>query len=117
MLIGRLCVIQNGERVTKICEQHLQQYNEFCAKLEEHNECKKQIREEQRQSIASHLHDLIDIEHKQLIPIKETISKYREVQSINNSDRWIRESTTYGIGNVLMIQQVRNKWVCSKGRL
>ena len=67
--------------------------------------------------MKSHLRDLIDIEHKQLIPIEEAISKYKEVRDISNSDRWIRESIKHGIGDVLMMQTVKNKWVCSKERL
>ena len=67
--------------------------------------------------MKSHLHDLIDIEHKQLIPIKEAISKYKEVRDISNSDRWIRESIKHGIGDVLMMQKIKNKSVCSKERL
>ena len=62
---------------------------------------------QRRTATISHLHDLIDLEHKQLTPIKEAISKYREIQDISNSDRWIRESIKYGIGNVLMIQKVK----------
>ena len=42
--------------------------------------------------MKSHLHDLIDIDYKQLIPIQEAISKYKEVRDISNSDRWIREN-------------------------
>ena len=85
-----MCYTERETFVTKRCEQHLQEYIECCAKQEEENENKKQIIEEQRRLIASHLHDLIDIEHKQLVPTKEAISKYREVQDISNSDRWIR---------------------------
>ena len=112
-----MCYTEWETFVTKRCETHLQEYNENCAKEEERKKRKRQIREEQLQSLTSYLHDVMDVEHKQYIPIKEAITKYREVSKINNSDRWIRENLQCSFGDVLMIQKIKNRWECSKERL
>ena len=60
----------------------------------------------------------MDIKHEQHVPIKEAIAKYRAIQNMNNTNRWIRESIKYVIGDVLMVQtEHQNKWVCNKERL
>ena len=112
-----MCYTEWNTTVTKRCEIHLQEYNEACAKLEKQEEREKQIKEERRQLITSHLHGLMHIEHKQYTPIKEAVNKYREVIRTSNSDRWIRGTINYAMGDVLMIQKIKNKWVCNKERL
>ena len=112
-----MCYTEWETFVTKRCETHLQEYNENCAKEEERKKRKRQIREEQLQSLTSYLHDVMDVEHKQYIPIKEAVTKYKQVSKTNMSDRWIREDIQGKFGDVLMIHKIKNRWVCSKERL
>ena len=112
-----MCYTERETIVTKRCEKHLQEYNENCAKEEERKERERQTREEQLQSLTSYLHDVMDVEHKQYIPIKEAVTKYKQVSKTNNSDRWIRKDIQSSFGDVLMIQKIKNRWVCSEERL
>ena len=59
----------------------------------------------------------MDIKHEQYVPITQAIAKYKTIQHIHMSDRWIQHDINFGIGGVLMIQKIKNRWVCSKERL
>ena len=49
----------------------------------------------------------MDVEHKQYIPIKEAVTKYKQVSKTNMSDRWIREDIQGKFGDVLMIHKIK----------
>lgn len=77
----------------------------------------RQIREDKRQVVKSHLLSLMDIKHEQHVPIKQAYAKYKADLNANYTDRSIKQSIEYGIGDILMIQKIKNRWVCSKERL
>ena len=111
------CHTEYDTIVTKRCDKHSQEHEEYCAKLQAEREREKQIREEQLQLLKVHIHNLTNVEHTKYAPIKEAVSKHREYKKITNSDRWIQRDIMYYIGDLLMIQKIRNKWVCCKDRL
>ena len=86
-------------------------------KNKKNKEQARQIREEKRQVVKSHLLSLMDIKHEQHVPIKQAFAKYKADLNANYTDRSIKQSIEYGIGDILMIQKIKNRWVCSKERL
>ena len=71
----------------------------------------RQIREEKRQVVKSHLLSSMDIKHEQRVPIKQAYAKYKANLNANYTDRSIKQSIEYGIGDILMIQKIKNIWI------
>lgn len=84
---------------------------------------RKNLREEKEQNMNIYIDFINSIEHKNNIPIKIAINKYREQLNcplnkgdIGNSDKWILQSIMR-LHKILLIDKVKNRWVCSKERL
>jgi len=105
-----MCFTDYHTDVTKRCDKHEQ---ERLAKKEH----KRKIREERQQLLKVYINNLTNIEHRKHIPIKEALIKYRDCFKISNSDRWILEHIRHHSGDLLLIQKIKNKWVCSEERL
>ena len=112
-----MCYTEYETVTTSRCSVHQQEYEQHCAVRQAEREREQQVREEQRHKLKLHLHMLTTIEHTEYAPIKEAVYKYREIKRISNSDRWIQQDIRYQIGDLLMIQKIKNKWLCSKDRL
>lgn len=65
-------------------------------------------------SLSHRLRGLSNIEHTRYAPIKHTIETYRAGRTRSNSDRWVRSALIRSVGNVLLIQPIKKRWVCSK---
>jgi hypothetical protein len=61
--------------------------------------------------------EVIAIEHKSFIPIKIAVDKYiKQIKLINNFRYTQNEIVNY-YNEVLIIQKIKNKWMCSKEKL
>jgi len=105
-----MCYTEYHTDVTKRCDKHKQE--QLSKKKHE-----RKIQEKREQLLKVHIDNLTSIEDTKYILIKEAINKYRDCFKIINSDRWIREYITQHIGGVLLIQKIKNKWVCNEERL
>ena len=112
-----MCYTEYNTNITKRCDYHAKQEEEYLRITEERERRKIQQKKDMKELLKSHLQSLVDIEHKNYVPIKAAISKYREHFKTHNSDRWIQKHINYYIGYVLMIQKIKNRWVCSKEKL
>ena len=96
---------------TFLCPVHQQQENERQLAREK----KKQ---EAKQPWTEYVRQLEQIEHKTNTPIKHAICKFRPSLNIYNSDQWLFKNILLrDFEHALMIQKVKNKWVCSEERL
>ena len=93
-----MCYDEWKTEITKRCDKHLQEYKEYCEKQKK--EQARQIREEKRQVVKSHLLSLMDIKHEQHVPIKQAYAKYKTDLNANYTDRSIKQSIEYGIGDI-----------------
>ena len=105
-----MCYTEYRTYVAKRCDKHEQ-------KKRIKKKHKHQILEEKRQVLNTHINNLTSIEDTKYILIKEAITKYRECFKIINSNRWILEYIILHLGELLLIQKIKNKWVCSEERL
>jgi hypothetical protein len=112
-----MCYTDYSTTEIKRCDTHERQHQEYCAKAQAELEHRQQLKQEKRQQLKAHLLNLAGIEHQTLAPIKEAVSKYRELIKISNSDRWIQRDIAQRIGCLLMVSKIKNKWMCSKERL
>ena len=112
-----MCYTEYNTNITKRCVEHARQEQEYQRIIQERERREIQQKDEMKKILKSHLVSLANIEHKNYVPIKSAISKYREHFKTHNSDRWIKDHINYYIGYVLMIQKIKNRWVCSKEKL
>ena len=112
-----MCYTEYETVTTSRCAVHQQQYEEYLAERQEELLRAEKQREEQIKVLSQHLHELSNIEHTSYTPIKHAIEKYRACRKLSNSDRWVRSALMRSVGNVLLIQKLRSKGVCSQERL
>ena len=103
-----MCYYEWETEITKRCDKHLQEYKVLWKTKKEQA---RQIREEKRQVVKSHLLSSMDIKHEQRVPIKQAYAKYKANLNANYTDRSIKQSIEYGIGDILMIQKIKNIWI------
>jgi hypothetical protein len=64
-----------------------------------------------------HIYELENITHITNIPIKIAIQKFRVIHC-GNSDNWILQNYILSkLKDILLVQKIKNKWVCSKEKL
>jgi hypothetical protein len=95
----------------------------------EPNEYDNKKNEQLNKNINEYIHFIYEIKHNEFIPIKHAINKYRKQLNKplkrplcigrtdnGNSDIWVL-SGIMRLSKLLLIDKVKNKWVCSKDRL
>ena len=64
----------------------------------------------------NHIYELENITHATNIPIKMAINKFHSISG--NSDNYILQNYILGkLKDILLVQKVKNRWVCSKEKL
>ena len=102
------------------CDKHAQEEKERLQKEEERREIAERERIRKNEERKKHIAEVDKIMHMTLIPIKLAIEKYRAHHRAGDSTQWIRkcitsQNSTYK--EILLVEKVRNKWMCSKERL
>ena len=121
MWIDRLCITQRHIQTILIDVINMRKRRKNVYKRRKNverllNETESEKNEERKK----HILEVNKIMHMTLIPIKLAIEKYRAHHRASDSTQWIRkcitsQNSTYK--EILLVEKVRNKWMCSKERL
>ena len=106
MLIDPSCVIQHGKPTSLKGAINIYKNTNNIVKTKKKEQA-RQMREEKRKVLKPHIVSLVDIKHEQCVPIKKPVAKNKASLNINYTDRCLRKSIEYGIGDVPMIQKSR----------
>ena len=72
---------------------------------------------EKMRSVKKHIAEVDKIAHTTLIPIKLAVEKYMTQHRAGGCSRRILEWMTGRYKKILMVQKIKNKWMCSNEKL
>ena len=112
-----MCYTETYTNHINRCDKHAQEEKERLQREEERRENAERERIRENEECKKHIAEVDKIVHVTLIPIKSAIEKYKKRNKISGSSRWILERMTGRYKEILLVQKVRNRWMCSKERL
>jgi hypothetical protein len=103
----------SGYITSGYCEGH---YKAYMVLKEEDDKKKAGLAQQKQLEKQQHIENITSIEHKTFIPIKEAIIKFKGQRgSTCHNGNYIREH--FIPAQLLLVQKIKNRWVCSKERL
>ena len=112
-----MCYIERYTDYINKCDKHTQEEKEReeFYKLERIREEDERIRKEDERK--QYILEVVNIIHTSLIPLKIAAEKYRSQLWGGNGLQWFHKRLISNYKEILLIQKLSNKWMCSKEKL